>query len=331
MQKYLVLKGVAGLGNRLCTLVNAIGYAQKTGRILLVDWSDGVYGVMGKNVFYQYFKLNQIPYIESITEIPASDLLDSYPPLWGEHPTANVYDLYVSAGGYISRKIIHNRILKGAFSKIHKYWHPKEECISTKSDFQAIRAIFNKNDIPFGGNYRKNMKQKVLFFADFYPVFSYDVLRKNISLSDEMQTELNQMIKQLGIDGNTIGVHVRMTDLQPKSSLECLTRKIDKMQPNHFSTFLATDNDQVEEYFSRQYKNVVCLPKHRLENTDSKTGIHHYAIRTGDYSLAETTLKESILDMWLLSKCGYIFCQGNSSFSKISAILKNQPEKTFVW
>ena len=42
MQKYLVLKGIAGLGNRLCTLANAIGYAQKTGRILLVDEGDNV-------------------------------------------------------------------------------------------------------------------------------------------------------------------------------------------------------------------------------------------------------------------------------------------------
>ena len=139
------------------------------------------------------------------------------------------------------------------------------------------------------------------------------------------------MTDQLGIGKNVIGVHVRMTDLQPKSSLECLTRKIDKIQLQPSTIFLATDNERVEEYFDKHYKNVVFMPKHRLEYADAQTGIHHRAIRTGDYSLAETTLKESILDMWLLSKCEYLFCQGNSSFSKIAMTLKNQPEKTFLW
>ena len=147
-----------------------------------------------------------------------------------------------------------------------------------------------KTNIPFGGNYKKNIKQQTLFFADIQPWFSPDVVRKNISLSDEMQNELNRMTDQLGIGKNVIGVHVRKTDLQPKSSLECLTRKIDKIQLHHSTIFLATDNERVEEYFDKHYKNVVFMPKHRLEYADAQTGIHHRAIRTGDYSLAETTL-----------------------------------------
>jgi hypothetical protein len=331
MQKYLVLKGIAGLGNRLCTLANAIDYAQKTGRTLMVDWSDGIYGMMGQNVFYHYFKLNDIPFITSITEIPATALADSYPSLLGEHPTAGLYDIYMSACGNISRKIIPNRILKGAISKIHKYWHPKEDPIPTKSDIQAIKAVFNRNDIPFGGNYGKGIKQKTLFFADTQPRFSDDTVRKNISLSDEMQTEVNLMAEQIGIAQHVVGVHVRMTDLQPKAPLTSLTQKIDKMKLNSHRIFLATDNEQIEEYFKQRYQNVIFMPKHRMEYADARTGIHHRAVRTGDYSMAETVLKESIIDMWLLSKCEYLFCQGNSSFSKIAAILKNQPEKTFVW
>ena len=146
MQKYLILKGVAGLGNRLCTLVNAIDYAQKTGRTIMVDWSDGVYGVMGDNVFYRHFKLNDTPHLQSIDEIPASVLSDSYPPLWGEHPTAGVYDLYFRANGNIIKKIVPARFFKGAISKIHKHWHPKEDPIDVKSDFQSIKAVFNKTN-----------------------------------------------------------------------------------------------------------------------------------------------------------------------------------------
>jgi len=43
MEKYLVLKGCAGLGNRLITLLKAIQYCKKTGRRLYVDWADGMF------------------------------------------------------------------------------------------------------------------------------------------------------------------------------------------------------------------------------------------------------------------------------------------------
>ena len=333
--KYLIVKGVAGLGNRLSTLAHAIGYAQKTGRTLLVDWSDGVYGIAGKNVFYPYFKLNDVPYIKKIDDISNEDLADSYPPLWGENPEANLYDLYFRAGGCFSKKIIPNRLIKGAFSKIHNFWHPKEDCICKKSDLRAFVAVFDKKDIPFGGKYRKNIKQSVVFFADFLPKFSYEILHKNISLSDKMQDEVNHITEQIGIGENTVGVHVRMTDLQPKSSLEHLMKKINNIKPPHSNIFLATDNERVEVFFRQRYPNTVFLPKHRLETTGEQTGeqtgVHHRSIRTGDFSQAETILKESILDMWLLSKCEYLIRQENSSFSKISAIMKNQPEKTFIW
>ena len=40
-QKYLILKGCAGLGNRIFSILNAISYSKKTGRKLIIDWSDG--------------------------------------------------------------------------------------------------------------------------------------------------------------------------------------------------------------------------------------------------------------------------------------------------
>lgn len=57
-KKYLVLKGCAGLGNRLITLMGAIRYCERTQRILYVDWADGMFDQEGQNAFTQYFELN---------------------------------------------------------------------------------------------------------------------------------------------------------------------------------------------------------------------------------------------------------------------------------
>lgn len=58
--KYLVLKGCAGLGNRFITLMKAINYAKMSGRTLYVDWSDGMFGALGKNAFSEYFDIKGI-------------------------------------------------------------------------------------------------------------------------------------------------------------------------------------------------------------------------------------------------------------------------------
>ena len=54
-QKYLILKGCAGLGNRIFSILNAISYCKKTGRKLIIDWSDGQFGKKHNNIFQNFF------------------------------------------------------------------------------------------------------------------------------------------------------------------------------------------------------------------------------------------------------------------------------------
>jgi hypothetical protein len=326
--KYLIVKGVAGLGDRFATLANAIEYARKSGRILLVDWSDGVFGTKGDNVFYRYFRLSDIPYATSIDTIFEGSGLTCYPDLWAKQPYASMYDLYKRESRF--RRVPRLMKGKGLFSKFFHYLYPKEQ---TMPKF-GLNAVFNKHNIPFGGFYQQNMSYDVLFFVDFYPKFKHKIIRKNLALADDLEREIDNMAKSYGLATNFVGVHVRMTDKHPQNSLEELSAKINKLNLPDLKIFLATDNVEVEDYFAATYnKSVVFTPKWRPQYDDKKqkTGIHHYAIWSGDYSKAETVLKESIVDMWLLSKCDYLICQKNSGFSQISAILKNQPDKTFSW
>lgn len=57
MQKRIVIKGFAGLGNRLRTIASGIEYAQKTNRKVIIDWSDGMFAEEGINAFDKYFIL----------------------------------------------------------------------------------------------------------------------------------------------------------------------------------------------------------------------------------------------------------------------------------
>ncbi|SFE96362.1 hypothetical protein [Thermophagus xiamenensis] len=329
--RYLILKGCAGLGNRLITLSNTIDYARKTKRTLFVDWSDGQFGKKFDNVFYKYFRLINIPHIQSLEVIKGYNNLTFYPPLWGKMPEKSLYDLYVQAGSDKLKRLLPFS-LKGAISKKDGYWLQKTSLTTNSNkDLQTIKSLFKKNDIPYGGRYKTGIKEDVVFYADFCPPLKKEYLRNNLDLSNELAEEIGLLKNQLKINQKTIGVHVRMTDKQPDSSLDSLKKIINDLKTKSSNIFLATDNKMVEDYFLKNFKNVVFTSKWRPEDYGQKMGIHQFAIRHEKYDHAETILKESIIDMWLLAHCEFLIYQKNSSFSKISAIIKNEPEKTFSW
>jgi hypothetical protein len=60
--RYLVVKGVAGFGDRLMTLGKAISLAMATGRILVIDWSDASWNHdQPAKGFWHYFDLVGLP------------------------------------------------------------------------------------------------------------------------------------------------------------------------------------------------------------------------------------------------------------------------------
>ena len=47
--KYLIVKGLAGLGNRMLSALTGILYARLSGRRLIIDWRDPTYSSDGSN------------------------------------------------------------------------------------------------------------------------------------------------------------------------------------------------------------------------------------------------------------------------------------------
>jgi len=80
--KYLVVKGWLGFGDRLESLKMAVAYAQKHNLQIYVDWTDSIWS-HGSESFYTYFKLVNMPVLNSLDEIPADATV--FPEYWKDH------------------------------------------------------------------------------------------------------------------------------------------------------------------------------------------------------------------------------------------------------
>lgn len=77
--KYLVIKGWLGFGDRLESLKMGLRYALDHKLKVYVDWTDSIWS-HGNESFYTYFKLVNIPQLESLDEIPEDATV--HPPFW---------------------------------------------------------------------------------------------------------------------------------------------------------------------------------------------------------------------------------------------------------
>jgi hypothetical protein len=77
--KYLVVKGWLGFGDRMESLQMAVDFALKNNLQIYVDWRDSTW-THGTEDFYTYFKLVNIPVLNSLSDIPEDASV--YPTFW---------------------------------------------------------------------------------------------------------------------------------------------------------------------------------------------------------------------------------------------------------
>ena len=77
--KYLIVKGWLGFGDRLESLKMAVNYAQTHSLQIYVDWRDPGWS-HGSEDFYTYFKLVNMPVLNSLSDIPEDATY--YPAFW---------------------------------------------------------------------------------------------------------------------------------------------------------------------------------------------------------------------------------------------------------
>jgi hypothetical protein len=338
-RKYCVIKGIAGLGNRLMTLEKGIWYAKATGRTVYVDWRDGMNGPKGTNAFYKYFNLRNVDYTSDDNEV--ADYLgrgaDIYPGFFNLPDfNASMLDMCVyTRPALIKRnkiKIILSLVFRHKFGNLIGLdsWNKRSDPKSTRyGDY--IKSYFSMNNFPLGGRLSKRLKEDVVIFADLQPVCVLNNFRNHISLKKEYHDKLQEFALENDLS-HAIGIHIRHTDKAPRVQFSKVMERAANMTRSKPSSkiFLSTDNIDIEETFRREFGGrVVVYPKYTP--AVSGKGIHHWARCCGDEDIKREVFEGGLADMWLLSMTKYLFRQGNSSFSQISNWLRSDTSRTYDW
>ena len=323
--KFLIVKGCAGLGNRLFTILESLKYAVKNNRKLYIDWSDGQFGKQNHNIFNDFFSLKHKLFIDDLANYPHSKN-DCYPKLWNNNLDKNIYDLYEVGIPNFLLNIIPNFFLstKNKRNK-SQLWIKK----NIKSKY-GLKDLNDSNNMVFGGNLLDNLKYRTVIFADFKTkTHKYDLVPllrlKNIYIN-----EINKWSEDYKISDEYLGIHIRSSDKKPTESVSSLLKYLKKNLPNK-KIFLSTDNSNIEILFRETFKGNLLTYKKDIPSEVSGRGIHMWGLDNNDDNYKVKMLKESIYDMWLLSKCKTLFFQGNSSFSQFSKILHSAPQDCYDW
>jgi len=293
----LLVKGCAGLGNRILCLLTAFLYARLTKRLLVVDWSDPIYSSGGSNIFDRFF---QCKVSGSMTELPDTDSIA--PRIWRNHLRDSVRDM---RRHYAPESAWH----PGTWSKfsidLSRLDHP-EDVLVMWSYFEQVRVLRRH----FTGAFAR------LRDRDTKAILR-EGLEGNLRLNPLVQERVDRF-KNDWFHGRTVGVHIRYTD--KRSRMKAICRKLDGLlkQDPGAQIFLATDNVDVEKMFQSEYSRVTAIPK---SYPAPGIAIH----RSPALSDRVEHGIEALVDMHLLAECDCLVLDESSSFAYVASLLTRRP------
>jgi len=283
------------------------------------DWADGFFAPRGTNAFKLLFEAGNV-----LTEMPDGCENASYypkcaeklPKEWDMH---DFFSVVQSSNRYLRKlKKILWKILK---LKQGQKWKTKKI------------EIFEKDDMfEFGGELPDKLKEDIVLFADYVPVYAETILRNNVRLTHDIETEIDDFIHGNGLEEKTVGVHIRATDKKSRRNYHAFIDKLQKfvLENEVNKIYLATDNPEVELEFRRIFESRLYTWTKFIPEVKSG-GIHHWAKECGEDEVILRMARESVIDMFILSKMEYLFYQKGSTFSEISRIFHPNQKKCMNW
>lgn len=292
--------------------MSAIRYAEANKRTLIVDWSDGQFDRKGVNAFDKCFSVKNTTYT-TIDQIEHWDDLIHTSSLFKANKTEGLYDLYLEYQSPFFLKFPKTLFNFGNLSKLRRKWVP----------------IANKGEMLFfGEDLKHNLEEDVVYYVDFLPFLNYESLPEYITLNPEIEGKLKHYSELMSIQ-NAIGIHIRSTDKRPTRSVQYIVDYLKKQYPNN-KIYLATDSMEVEKIFCNSFGDRLLLfPKQKPELKGE--GLHQWALYSNNEELKYVIYEESVIEMFLLSRCQTLFYQGNSTFSNISRVYHNDKQRCHDW
>lgn len=253
--KTIIVKGVAGLGNRIFTLANALEIASKANRSVLVDWSDGQIYPKGLDSFNTYFSARN-----------ASGITSN----WG------LYDFYFESARF---KPFLRYLSKLNLCSSSSVWVKKES--SAEIARKLPKFLFPPELNP--------LKREILY-ADFLPYreshFVQEIrIRKEIE--EKFLMELPRNISRL------VGIHIRNSDKKPRHNIQHFLNSLPKKKEYFIATDSESVIQHCHELKLKFYcQSTLRLSHHHDKDLG---GLHHLKLNEHDkISQFEAALKDMI-------------------------------------
>jgi hypothetical protein len=288
--KFLLVKGITGLGDRILCALGGILYAQLSGRTLVIDWSDPFYSSDGSNVFHRFFKS---PFCSPTDDIPMTDSV--YPRIWRGR--------LLEHGIQIAREREFNpaEIRRELSIDLGKLDYPEDLVVLVDYD-----ALVDRQRPHFQGALQELAQMPTAGILA-------KLLREDLLLQPEIRERVDDF-KRNRLCSPTVGVHIRYSDYQVRilailKQLNVLLRREPDSQ-----IFLATDNIEIKRMFECNFPGVVSAP-HWYAKPGSP--IHIDKARP---DRTETAI-EALIDLYLLAGCDHLIFDGASSFARVASLL----------
>ena len=292
--KYLLIKGAAGLGNRILGTATGLLYAEITGRRPIVDWSDPRYSSDGSNVFGRYFVCPSAGSMEEIS------------------PTASVAPAIWR--GRLDDQVEPVRQATPAGSGPASW---AQSCVD-------LMRTDHPEDLLVMWSYRQRIEWLRPHLRGDHARFARRstgaILKHVMETSMPPRPEIADRVaafRREHLGGPTVGVHARATDLRTR--LDAIRGRLQRLlaKEDDLQVFLATDNAEVRDEFERAY-GAVSAPHWYAE-----PGVAlHYSPDSPD---ATEVGLEALVDLYLLAGCDHLIFDRRSSFSEAAMVLTDAP------
>jgi hypothetical protein len=292
--KYLLIKGIAGLGNRILAAATGFLYAELAGRRALVDWGDPNYSDDGSDVFHRYF---DNPSVGGRDELPATDSVT--PEMWRGRLDRPARDLRVALGG-TPRPVVFRRTCVD----LMRSDHPEDVAVmwSNRERIEMLRPLFRGEH------------------AHLARLPTNVILRRTIETHMRPREEINDRVERFRrerLPGRVVGVHARYSDRRTR--LDLIRHRLERVlaKEGDLRVFLATDNIEVRDEFERCYGAV--SPPHWYPAPGAAS---HQGGNRPDPPEAGA---EALVDLQLLAGCDHLIGDRESSFSRVAMLMSDAP------
>lgn len=290
-EKYILVKGSSGLGNRISSAATAILYSQISGRKLVVDWTEGTYAPHGTNAFHQLF---DSPIVGNVEDLPETNSI--YPPIWK---------------GQLDR----------AFGAIRDQYELKDDIEGMTTDLSRID--YEEDIVVFCSYSAKIHQMRNLFTGEFAYLNKLDnreilkyVLSNFFTIQPQIKNDFDRFIEEkFSSASDNIGVHIRYSDMKvPVDKIYDTLNKVQKRN-SRSPIFLSTDSQFIMESFKQKYDGVITAEKWYSPPGET---LHQ------NWDKCPDPLQngiEALQDIYLLSKCQVLIFSSQSSFGYLASLL----------